>query len=94
MAIRIFEMGHRGNGAQPVRPAPFIATQSGTVGASSAASSAFANNTKMVTVQSDEACHVVFGSDPTATTSGFKIAAGAEADFEVQQGHKVAWIAG
>lgn len=93
MAIRIFEMGSRTNGAQPIRPVPFLAEQSKAVSGTSAQSDAFAAGTKMVTLQADAACHVVFGSNPTATTTDFKMNADQTYDFEVQKGHKVAFIA-
>lgn len=91
MAIRIFEMADLGYNDAPVR-GPFAVSQSGTVGASSTQSSAFDGATRYITVQSDEACHVVIGANPTATTGGFKIAAGETHDFGVFPGNKVAWI--
>lgn len=92
MAIRIFEIADLAAEGAQVRAAPFRVSQSGTVGASSAQSSAFSGATQFVTIQSDEACHVVFGGNPTATTGGFKIAAGETHDFGVEPGSKVAWI--
>lgn len=94
MAIRIFEQANIGmEGKAPVRRAPFSATQSGTVDVTSTASSAFSGSTRIVTIQSDEDCHVLFGASPTATTAGFKITAGETHDFGVEPGSKVAWIA-
>lgn len=92
MAIRILEMGNRMSGAQPIRPVPFLVEQSKTVSGTSAQSDAFSDNTKMVTLQADAACHVTFGADPTATTTHFKLNADQTYDFEVQSGHKVAFI--
>lgn len=89
MAIRIFEF------VEPIlslRPSAFEASHTGTVGATSVASDAFRSATQCVTVQSDEACHVVLGANPTATTAGFKIAAGETWDFAVEGGDKIAWI--
>lgn len=93
MAIRIFEMADAAVGNMPVRAAPFRASQTGVVGATSVQSAAFSGATNFVSVQSDEACHVVFGKNPTSTTAGFKIAAGDTQDFGVEPGDKVAWIA-
>ena len=92
MAIRILEFNRIPNGSIPVRPGVATAQTPGTVGASSVQSAAFGASTNLVTVQADEACHVVFGGDPTATTSGFLIAAGGTEDFGVSPGDKVAWI--
>lgn len=94
MAIRIFEMGGLGLwGRAPIRPSGWVAKQSGVVGASSTKSSAVTGGTAMVSIQTDEACHIALGADPTATTSDFKLAAGDTADFGIEPGHKVAWIA-
>jgi hypothetical protein len=89
MAIRIFEF------SAPIftlRPSEFLAKQAGTVAASSDQSETFQGATRCVTVQSDEACHIAFGDDPTATTADFKVAAGETWDFAVEGGDKVAWI--
>lgn len=94
MAIRILEFGALGQPAHaPVRRVPFLAKQSGAVGGTSTQSSAFSAGTSLVTVQADEDCHVAFGSNPTATTSDFKIGAGETHDFGVNSGDKAAWIA-
>lgn len=94
MALRVIESiapsRHRN-----LRRVPFSVVQSTVaVGGTSTQSAAFAHNTTLVTVQSDEACHVAFGANPTATTDHYKLSAnnGFEADFEVTAGHKVAVI--
>ncbi len=92
MAIRIFEMACLRDG-KPLYVAPFIASQTGTVSGTSAQSSAFSSATNIVAVQTDEDCHVLFGPNPTATTAGFKIAAGETREFNATPGDKVAWIA-
>lgn len=92
MAIRIHEFGALPSGTLTIRPGAVSSQSAGTVGASSTQSSAFGGSTRFVTVQSDEACHVVFGSNPTATTDGFYIAAGGTEDFAVEPSSKVAWI--
>lgn len=91
MAIRIFEMADLAYGNAPVR-GDFAVSQEGTVGATSAQSAAFDGSTRYITVQSDEACHVVRGGNPTATTADFSIAAGETHDFGVFPGQKLAWI--
>lgn len=95
MAIRIFEFNDLAAGSFPVRYVPFAVSQeNATIDGTSRQSNAFAASTRLVTVQADEACHVQFGVNPTATTAAFKIAAGETHDFAVTGGHKVAWIAG
>jgi hypothetical protein len=92
--IRIFEFNDIGSGNAPVRRAPFtVAQANATIDGSSRQSSAFAAATRFVAVQADSDCHVVFGVNPTATTGGFKVAAGSTEDFAVNGGDKVAWIA-
>lgn len=94
MAIRIFEFNQVGPGGAPVRRAPFPVSQdNATVDGTSRQSSAFADATRFVTIQTDTACHVLFGDNPTATSSGYKLAIGVDYDFAVTPGHKVAWIA-
>lgn len=92
MAIRVFEFARLPDGDKLIRPSGLRSQSPGTVGASSAQSAAFVSDTRYVTVQTDEACYVVFGGNPTATTSGFKLAAGQDYDFAVEPGAKVAWI--
>lgn len=94
MALRIFEFNEVGKGTVPVRRVPFTVSQdNATVDGTSRQSSAFAAATQFVTIQTDTACHVVFGANPTATSAGFKLATGTDYDFAVTPGHKVAWIA-
>ena len=56
-------------------------------------SAAFNELTRMVCLHTDLACHVAFGSNPTATTSYRRIAANATEYFEVNGSDKVAVIA-
>lgn len=94
MAIRIFEFNDLAPGRIPVRKVPFTSSQSNaTIDGTSRQSNAFASETRIVSVQADTACHVVFGANPTATTAGFKIASGETHDFAVNGGDKIAWIA-
>lgn len=95
MAIRIFEMNGLPDGRVPVRRVPFSVSQEhATIDATSRQSSTFAAATRIVTIQADNACHVVFGENPTATTAGYKLEADRDYDFGVTPGHRVAWVAG
>lgn len=93
MAIRIFEMNDLADGRIPARKVPFsVSQENATIDGSSRQSNAFAATTRIVTIQADAGCHVLFGANPTATTAAFKIAAGETHDFAVNGGDKVAWI--
>lgn len=95
MAIRIFEMNNLAPGRIPTYRVPFVASQeNATIDGTSRQSNAFGEATRIVVVQADAACHVLFGLNPTATTAAFKIAAGETKEFVVTGGDKVAWIAG
>ena len=63
-------------------------TSSGT----SAQSAAFADNIYYVRVVADAACHIEFGSSPTATTSKVYVPADNIEYFKVSPGAKVAVI--
>lgn len=93
MGFRIMESGGTGDGIH-LRRAPFIATQNLTAATgTSAQSSAFNAGTRIVTIQSDEACYILFGANPTAVTAtGFKVGAGETHDMVVTPGHKVAYV--
>jgi len=90
MATRIIEYGNIGNTgpAYPVVPsshqikAQAPITPSGT----SAQSAAVDDNTRFVLIQADEAIYAALGSNPTATTSDYRIQAGGEQLFTVQRG--------
>ena len=93
MAIRIFHLNSIGRERAPLRRAPFQYQEAYSVTASPQQSAAFAPAAAYVTIQSDEACHVAFGENPTASTGDFKILAGETWDFDIDAGHKVSWIA-
>lgn len=94
MALRIFEFSNT-RGGVPIRVVPFIASQNhATVDGTSRQSSAFNAASNIITVQTDTDCYLVFGPNPTATSAGYKIAAGQDYDFAVTPGNKVAWITG
>ena len=63
-------------------------TSSGT----SAQSAAFADNIYYVRVVADAACHIEFGTSPTATTSKVYVPADDIEYFKVSPGEKVAVI--
>ena len=64
-----------------------------TVTSASAQSVALAKAT-MYIFQSDIVCHVLFGTNPTATTSSFRMAANVPYYFTAQAASKVAAIRG
>lgn len=78
----------------PAAEVPSITTQAVTIGASSTQSSAFNAQTTLVRVHTDAKCHIMFGADPTATTSLARMAADTTEYFAVKAGHKIAVIAG
>ena len=80
----------------PVVIQPPVAEQTVAIGGSSAQSSAFASTTKIVRVHTDAKCSVLFGTNPTATTSKMRMAADSTEYFVVPQNQswKVAVIAG
>lgn len=97
MSLHIFEMTRpidvTQRGMNQVRTVPWNAAQTPvTVSGTSEQSAAFAPATLAITLVADEACHVEFGANPTATTNSFPLAAGEKADFGVVPGHKVAVI--
>lgn len=64
-----------GGGSAPVVAEPPIAEQTVAIGGSSAASSAFANNTNFIRLHTDAICSVIFGTAPTATAAKRRMAA-------------------
>lgn len=72
---------------------PALADQTVTISGTSAQSSAFNANTRLVMVVTDTACHIIFGSSPTATTSKKLLPANVPMYFGVTGAHKVAVIA-
>jgi hypothetical protein len=74
----------RGTGV-PLPVEPGVAQGAVTIGAA-AASEAFADGTKLVRLSATGACHVRFGTAPTATTDDTHIPAGGIVDFWVRAG--------
>lgn len=62
---------------------PELNTQTVAIGASSTQSSALKNNTQMVRVHTDSICSVLFGNNPTATTSNRRMVAGQTEYFRI-----------
>lgn len=75
---------------------PPMAEQTVAIGGSSAASNAFNAGTAFVRIATDAACCLAFGTSPTATTSGTRMAANTAEYFAVPvgRGFKVAAILG
>ncbi len=90
MATRIIEYGGSGllGEAFPVVPAcQRITSQTAlTATGTSAQSAAVAAGTACVCVQSDEAIYVLLGTNPTATTNDYRLAAAGEQFFSVPPG--------
>lgn len=78
----------------PAGEEPALATQTVAVSGTSAQSSAFNANTRFVRIHTDTICCLVFGSSPTATTSGMRMAADQTEYFAVTPGNKLAVILG
>lgn len=75
--------------------APAVANQTVAVGGGSLQSAAFGATTGLVRIHCDIICNVNIGStNPTATTSSMRLAAGQTEYFVVLPGDKVAVIAG
>ena len=79
-----------GAGALQAAQLPAIAEQKVTISGTSAQSAAFQQETRMIRVHTDVACHILVGSDPTATVAKLRMAADSVEYFGVTPGHKVA----
>ena len=77
---------------QPVAYLPALAEQKITISGTSAQSSAFNAKTRMIRVHTSEVCSILVGSNPTATVSTARLAAGQTEYFEVTPGDKIAVI--
>lgn len=55
-------------------------------------SAALNSSTRFVRLIADADCHIEVGANPTATTSGMKLIAGAAEYFGVTPGHKIAAV--
>lgn len=84
----------RPDNALPLADMPPVAEQTvsftGTAGQSAALNVA----TQYVIVEADAACHLAFGTNPTATTSStVRLAANTPKEFRVDSDHKISAIA-
>lgn len=87
------EIGGSGDEFHQIAKVPAVVQQTPvTITTSSAQSAAFAGSTRFVRVVSDTACWVLFGANPTATTSSMYLPAGSIEYFSVTAAHKVAVI--
>lgn len=74
--------------------APPVATNNVAIGGASVQSAAFNANTKLIRVHADSTCSIeIGGTNPTATTSSMRMAAGTTEYFGVVSGAKLAVIA-
>jgi len=76
-----------GDATAPSFPAEAaIAEQTVAIGGASVQSSAFQNNTRYVRLHTDAICSVKFGTNPTATATTSRMAAGSERVLGVPMG--------
>lgn len=78
----------------PIPQTPALAQQVIDFAGTSLQSAAFNANTRFVRLHTDGVCHVLFGANPTATTSNARMDAGQTEYFGVVPGHRVAVIQG
>jgi hypothetical protein len=80
-------------GFVPAGQEPAVTTQNVTF-TTATQSAAFKNSTRFIRVVASAACHLAFGTNPTATTDTTRLAAGAAEYFGVKGGHKVSAVTG
>jgi len=73
-------------------PEPAVTIQKVAIGGASVQSAAFNEKTYAVQIVADGACHVLFGSDPTATSSSMYLPANVPYYRGVAPGDKIAVI--
>lgn len=80
----------------PAAVAPSITTQKIAFAGASVQSAALNEQTTLVRLHTDTACHVLFGANPTATTGNMRLAADATEYLSVKanSGLKIAVIQG
>lgn len=71
---------------------PALASQTVAITGSTTQSSAFNRDTTLLRVHADAVCSIEIGSNPTATTSSKRLAAGQTEYFGVKSGMKLAVI--
>ncbi len=79
-------------GVQVTRIPPLVDQAPITTSGTSAQSSAFGGDTKMVRVWCDTQSAVAWGANPTATTNNMPLSAGVGEYFQVLAGQKAAFI--
>lgn len=82
-----------GSTSPQVYPQPALTDQTVAISGSSTQSNAFGASTRAVIVECDADCSVVFGSNPTATTTNYLMGDGIPYQFAVTPGQKIAVIA-
>lgn len=76
----------------PTAVDPPLAEQTVAIGGTSAQSSAFNANTRYIRIHTDAICSVLVGSNPTATATKKRMAAGQTEYVAVAGAHKIAVI--
>jgi len=79
-------------GGEPLAYLPGFAGENVTITGTSAQSSAFNDETRIVRVVADAACYVLVGSNPTAAAGDVYLPANAPEYFRVTPGQKIAGI--
>lgn len=80
-------------GVQPqIAKTPAISSENVTSGATSAQSSVFSDNTKLVLVSTDTTIRITFGTDPAAAATSERLVADASRYYGVRAGQKLAVI--
>lgn len=77
----------------PAGQEPAILNQQVAIGASSAQSAALSDVTQFVRIHADVSCRIKIGTNPTASTSSMRMAAGGTEYLGVVPGLKIAVIA-
>jgi hypothetical protein len=89
--LYLTEYGSAGEQRTQVAQTPRVAMQTVAIGAE-AKSAAFKPSTRLIRVHVDAICSIVISSDPTATTSDSRMAAGDTEYFGVNPGDKLSVI--
>lgn len=81
--LYIEEYGSAGSAGLQCAPQPALATQAVSFTGTAGASAAFNPGTRLVRITANAACHRIFGTAPTATTSHPRLGEGVIEYFEV-----------
>lgn len=85
-------MGWVGSVGAPIAGLPETADQDLSIGGSSALSSAFGTNTRVIRVHTDTACRILVGTAPVAVATSMPLSANQTEYFAVAPGQKLAVI--